>query len=599
MQHSTFPKLTPSLLALLLCCLCAGSSWADSAAPAADEENQAPTLTLSGDAGLEQYEAGQEYTILVTVSDPEGDEVSLDMNVYQWYPDPDASKRPLTTADFSPQFPITQTAPFTVELTFTPTETVSRENQLTFTATDAAGNTTETSTSLYIWQAPSFVLPEQPVVLAVEEPFRLEVPIQNWLDGYMYEISSPTLPLAWEGDYGILIFTMGDGDAPRQEHIGTHEVVLTLTAGDYLHQATLTIVVEGECEPQTWYADADGDGWGDAWDSVEACTQPEGYVDRAGDCDDENPDFHPGAIDYPWPFDDYDSDCDGQEPPFDFDEDGINDHFDNCPNSHNPDQADLDGDGIGDACDDDIDGDGVVNEEDCDPFDASVYPGALELSEDGIDNNCDGRVDETNEVETCLAEQPLKLTALCSELASQHRWMVYNPNPCAVEVRWEVHKTGHTGALTVQAGETYLSTPVSGKNNDVVFLHWQDAQGKWKKKGMASSSAHCGKQAANPGKGKGKNSRIGASAEGISLYPVPFRQQLTVEHESILPGASTRLVLIGLDGRQTDVSAQIVEHGEGYLQLNLQQVTLANGLYILCLEVAGQEPVYKRVLRQD
>ena len=34
---------------------------------------------------------------------------------------------------------------------------------------------------------------------------------------------------------------------------------------------------------------------------------------------------------------------------------------DNCPNVTNTDQADLDGDGLGDACDDDIDGDGISN----------------------------------------------------------------------------------------------------------------------------------------------------------------------------------------------------------------------------------------------
>ncbi len=47
----------------------------------------------------------------------------------------------------------------------------------------------------------------------------------------------------------------------------------------------------------------------------------------------------------------------------DQDDDGITDSLDNCPLVFNPDQADTDGDGLGDVCDDD-DGDGVVNASD-------------------------------------------------------------------------------------------------------------------------------------------------------------------------------------------------------------------------------------------
>jgi hypothetical protein len=46
---------------------------------------------------------------------------------------------------------------------------------------------------------------------------------------------------------------------------------------------------------------------------------------------------------------------------YDIDGDGRVDIEDNCPLAFNPLQQDLDGDGIGDACDDDIDGDGWEN----------------------------------------------------------------------------------------------------------------------------------------------------------------------------------------------------------------------------------------------
>ena len=41
----------------------------------------------------------------------------------------------------------------------------------------------------------------------------------------------------------------------------------------------------------TWYADNDGDGWGDADQSVQGCTMPADHVADPGDCDDEDPDI--------------------------------------------------------------------------------------------------------------------------------------------------------------------------------------------------------------------------------------------------------------------------------------------------------------------
>src|SRR5439155_16288154 len=57
----------------------------------------------------------------------------------------------------------------------------------------------------------------------------------------------------------------------------------------------------------------------------------------------------------------------------DADGDGVCDTLDNCPSIANSGQADLDKDGVGDACDPDIDGDGVLNESDCAPLVASVH----------------------------------------------------------------------------------------------------------------------------------------------------------------------------------------------------------------------------------
>ena len=48
----------------------------------------------------------------------------------------------------------------------------------------------------------------------------------------------------------------------------------------------------------------------------------------------------------------------------DLDDDGLRDYEDNCPNTPNPDQVDFDGDGEGDVCDADVDGDSAPNEDD-------------------------------------------------------------------------------------------------------------------------------------------------------------------------------------------------------------------------------------------
>jgi hypothetical protein len=65
---------------------------------------------------------------------------------------------------------------------------------------------------------------------------------------------------------------------------------------------------KGAVDAGRWFPDEDGDGHGDAGRGENSCRQPLGWVAEAGDCDDLQASVHPGAAD---PCDGLDNDCDG------------------------------------------------------------------------------------------------------------------------------------------------------------------------------------------------------------------------------------------------------------------------------------------------
>ncbi len=133
-----------------------------------------------------------------------------------------------------------------------------------------------------------------------------------------------------------------------------------------------------------WYADVDGDTYGDASDSLEACVQPLGYVTNNTDCDDTNANVNPSATEV----------CNG----IDDNCDGLIDDADPNVVGQQVWYADGDGDGFGSAtsftsaCNQPA---GYVsNSNDCDDSNSNINPSATEICGNGIDDNCDGQTDE-------------------------------------------------------------------------------------------------------------------------------------------------------------------------------------------------------------
>ncbi len=133
----------------------------------------------------------------------------------------------------------------------------------------------------------------------------------------------------------------------------------------------------------SWYADADGDTYGDPTSIDTSCSAPVGYVSDSSDCDDSDAGIHPGAAEV---CDGVDNDCDTLVDEADPDITGTTTFY-----------ADTDGDGFGDATGAEAACSApsgfVTDDTDCDDTDATVYPGATEVC-DGLDNDCDSLVDE-------------------------------------------------------------------------------------------------------------------------------------------------------------------------------------------------------------
>lgn len=200
------------------------------------------------------------------------------------------------------------------------------------------------------------------------------------------------------------------------------------------------------------YLDSDGDRFGVK--GTEICTCAGAAADRVvkfGDCNDSDASVNPGANEI---CDNVDNDCDGE---------------------------------IDEGCDED--GDGWCNEDmdivgtpticpngggDCHDGTPAAYPGALEDSGDGVDNDCDGTVDEPIECPgTCTGQTVdayLCALEMCFGSPTVTNPHFYSPTGDSISSAWAAvaHYGNVTNDLAPQAGASYglLGTgPVLGTSH--------------------------------------------------------------------------------------------------------------------------------------
>ena len=127
----------------------------------------------------------------------------------------------------------------------------------------------------------------------------------------------------------------------------------------------------------TFWADGDGDGYGDAATTTLSCAKPNGFVANSSDCNDASNAIHPGAAES---CNGTDDNCNGQT-----DEGALATYY-----------SDGDGDGYGappttQACS--VPANFVTISGDCNDALTAIHPGAPETCND-VDDDCDSQTDE-------------------------------------------------------------------------------------------------------------------------------------------------------------------------------------------------------------
>ncbi|MBK9731262.1 MAG: T9SS type A sorting domain-containing protein [Chitinophagaceae bacterium] len=146
------------------------------------------------------------------------------------------------------------------------------------------------------------------------------------------------------------------------------------------------VKLSGTAANDTFYADTDGDGFGNVAADTIALIAPAGFVSNSTDCNDADAAINPDAIEKCNA--NIDDNCNGLADDSDLTVTGqISYYIDN----------DLDSFGSGMALHACIQPEGTALEnDDCNNNNAAIYPGAVEICNAGVDDNCDGLSDDAD-----------------------------------------------------------------------------------------------------------------------------------------------------------------------------------------------------------
>ena len=261
----------------------------------------------------------------------------------------------------------------------------------------------------------------------------------------------------------------------------------------------ISVSITGNCTQETWYSDADGDGFGNALSTKDSCSQPEGYILDNTDCDDNN---------------------------------------------------------------------------------AQVFPGALDDTVDGIDQDCDG-TDGPDSL--CTGSDVLLISETCSNVSNIY-WNIENPGTCETTGRWELRKSSSTGdsfgTFSLAGGESIqvVSGTVS-KGKTQIVVYWNDNNGLELSTNQNASGIECSAAA---------QAFHSESSNELFVSPNPITEEgIGIYFTEPVNGGTLQVKIYNSSGNLIVSENQTVYTGSTSITLKTDHSSWLEGVYILNASLNG------------